>query len=150
MLRKPRSGRFDEADDLRNCLAFDAVIAWRVFDVHKGAKAEPDALDFFEEDELNALHVGMKAYNCTKIRSPPFDKLTIREAAIDVGRYVGSRYAVRCANPPNANRCREPKTQKANEIPAPGNANLQGNQNAPRKPGVNNGIVTGPACRKIS
>ena len=83
--------RLDEADDLRRCLAFDAVIAWRVFDIHKAARAEPErpALDFFEADELQALYIGMKAYNFTKVRAPPFDTLNIRDAAIDIGRYVG-------------------------------------------------------------
>ena len=83
--------RLGGADDLRRCLAFDAVIAWRVFDIQRAAKAEPDrpALDFLHEDELTALHIGMTDYGFTDARPPPFDGYTIREAAIDIGRYVG-------------------------------------------------------------
>ena len=34
--------RLDHADDLRKCLAFDAITAWRVFDLDRLARAEPD------------------------------------------------------------------------------------------------------------
>ncbi len=83
--------RLDEADDLRRCLAFDAVTAWRVFDIQRAAKAEPDrpALDFLDADELTALYIAMGRYRFRNVRAPPFDGLTIREAAIDIGRYVG-------------------------------------------------------------
>ncbi len=83
--------QLDEADDLRCCLAFDAVTAWRVFDIQRAAKAEPDrpALDFLDEDELTALWIGMEDYGFRDARAPPFDGFTIREAAIDIGRYVG-------------------------------------------------------------
>ena len=83
--------RLDEADDLRKCLAFDAVIAWRTFDIQKAAKAEPErpALDFFDVDELTALYSVMKGRGFGKVRGPPFDTLNIRDAAIDVGRSVG-------------------------------------------------------------
>ena len=83
--------RLGGADDLRRCLAFDAVIAWRVFDIQRAAKAEPDrpALDFLHEDGLTALHIGMTECGFTDARPPPFDGYTIREAAIDIGRYVG-------------------------------------------------------------
>ena len=88
--------RLDEADDLRKCLAFDAVLAWRVFDIQRAAKAEParPALDFLDRDELAALYIGMKDYGFTDIRAPPFgdgafDGLTIRRAAVDIARFVG-------------------------------------------------------------
>ena len=84
--------RLNAADDLRRCLAFDAIMAWRVFDIQRAARAEPDrpALDFFDEDELIALYSDMKhRYKFTDTRAPPFDDLTMRQAAIDVGRYVG-------------------------------------------------------------
>ncbi len=83
--------RPDEADDRRRCLAFDAIMAWRVFDIQRAAKAEPDrpALDVFDEDELTALSIDMQhQYKFTDTRAPPFDDLTIRQATIDVGRYV--------------------------------------------------------------
>ena len=35
--------RFDHAEDLRKCLAFDAATACRVFDIARAAKETPDA-----------------------------------------------------------------------------------------------------------
>ncbi len=83
--------QLDGADDLRCCLAFDAVIAWRVSGIQRAAKAEPDgpALDLLDEDELAALYIAMGRYRFRNVRAPPFDGFTIREAAIDIGRYVG-------------------------------------------------------------
>ena len=34
--------RLDDAEDLRKCLAFDAVTAWRVFDLDRAARETPD------------------------------------------------------------------------------------------------------------
>ena len=83
--------RFDDADDLRKCLAFDAVLAWRAFDVQKAAGAEPDrpALDFFHVDELTTLYIEMNAFGFKDARAPLFDDLAIREVAVDLARYVG-------------------------------------------------------------
>ena len=33
--------RFDEVEDLLKCLAFDAITAWRVFDLQRMARDEP-------------------------------------------------------------------------------------------------------------
>ncbi len=62
-----------------------------MFDIQRAAKAEPDrpALDFLDADELTALWIGMEDYGFRDARAPPFDGFTIREAAIDIGRYVG-------------------------------------------------------------
>ena len=91
--RPPRveDRRLDEADDLRKCLAFDAVLGWRVFDIQRAAKAKPcrPALDFFDEDESAALYIGMEDCGFRNARAPPFDGCAIREAAVDVGRFVG-------------------------------------------------------------
>ncbi|MDE0308696.1 MAG: hypothetical protein OXI60_02535 [Acidiferrobacterales bacterium] len=34
--------QFDDAEDLLKCPAFGAIAAWRVFDLHRMAKYEPD------------------------------------------------------------------------------------------------------------
>ena len=83
--------RFDDADDLRKCLAFDAVLAWRAFDLHKAARAEPErpALDFFHVDELAILCLEMARLGFKNVRAPPFDDLAVREAVVDLARYAG-------------------------------------------------------------
>ncbi len=67
-------------------------MAWRVFDIQRAARGEPDraALDFPGEDELTAMYIDMRhQFGFNDARAPPFDDLTILQAAIDVGRYVG-------------------------------------------------------------
>jgi len=84
--------RLDAADDRRRCLAFDAIMAWRVLDIQRAARSDPDrpALDVFDEDERTAMSIDMKHRSkFTDTRAPPFDDLTIRPAAIDGGRCVG-------------------------------------------------------------
>ncbi len=86
--------RLDAADDLRRCLAFDAIMAWRVFDIQRAARGEPDraALDFPGEDELTAMDIDMRhQFGFDDARAPPFDDLTIRQAAIDVGKKIRGR-----------------------------------------------------------
>ena len=49
--------RLDHADDLRKCLAFDAITAWRVFDLDRLARAEPDrpAIRVLTREEIETL-----------------------------------------------------------------------------------------------
>ena len=49
--------RIDHADDLRKCLAFDAITAWRVFDLDRLARAEPDrpAIRELAREEIETL-----------------------------------------------------------------------------------------------
>ena len=51
--------KLDHADDLRKCLAFDAVTAWRVMDLERRARDTPDmpALKMFSEHEIKVLYV---------------------------------------------------------------------------------------------
>ena len=46
--------QFDDADDLRKCLAFDAVAACRIFDVQRMARDKPNApaAEVVDEDEI--------------------------------------------------------------------------------------------------
>ena len=54
--------KLDHADDLRKCLAFDAVTAWRVMDLERRARDTPHmpALNMFSEHEINVLYVWLK------------------------------------------------------------------------------------------
>ncbi len=49
--------RLDDADDLRKCLAFDGVTAWRVMDLERLARDKPHmpARERFTEHEINVL-----------------------------------------------------------------------------------------------
>ena len=46
--------KLDHADDLRKCLAFDAVTAWRVMDLERRARDTPErpALEWFSEHAM--------------------------------------------------------------------------------------------------
>ena len=48
---------FDDADALKRCLAFDAIAAWRVFDLDRPAREKPGAPAFqtLSDDDIEAL-----------------------------------------------------------------------------------------------
>ncbi len=85
--------RFDDAADLLKCLAFDAVVAWRVFDLQRVAKREPDRLasELFDPDELAIVQ--MKAHKLSRhsqpIRPPPDQ--TAARFIVNLGRLAGFR-----------------------------------------------------------
>ena len=133
--------RLDEAEDLCRCLAFDAIVTCRVFDVQKSRQSRP-ALDFFHIDEFTALYIGMKGYGFRDIRVPPFGDLTIRETAIDVARYAGFIPAKRQPLPGTE------KNETRNDILAPSNRLLQSHEKDVPHIGVNSGIVTAPERRR--
>jgi len=82
---------FGEPDDLRKCLTNDALFSWRIFDILRAAKDEPDrlALDFFAQDELVTLYFCMENVGFNDVSQSLSADLSIRQAAIDVGRYSG-------------------------------------------------------------
>ncbi len=82
--------QFDDADDLLKCMTFDAITAWRVLDLERMAKYEPDRLasDTIGEDEINIQRVLLHHIHCRyDIRPPP--GLTIRHYVVDMGRLAG-------------------------------------------------------------
>ncbi len=84
--------RFDDAEDLLKCLAFDAITAWRVFDLQRLAKCEPDrpAAGAVPADELEARQVMLYEIDRhSPPRAPP--DLTVREYVVGLGRAVGFR-----------------------------------------------------------
>ena len=90
---------FDDADDLKRCLAFDAITAWRVFDLDRLAREKPDtpALDALSDDD--ALYILLLDQRIIPKRPPkPPD---IRTAVTDIARLVGFRPTKRQPLPGN-------------------------------------------------
>ena len=65
--------RLDDAEDLRKCLAFDAITAWRVFDLDRAARETPDrpADEIMSRDEIFMLYLGLYDYRVIRCRAPP-------------------------------------------------------------------------------
>ena len=83
--------KLDHADDLRKCLAFDAVTAWRVMDLERRARDTPlmPALEMFSEHEIKVLYVWLQHRRI--IRAPPDGPPDIRTFVIDLARLAGFR-----------------------------------------------------------
>ena len=83
--------QFDDAEDMLKCLAFDAITAWRVFDLHRMAKYEPNlrAAEVIEAEEFKVLEVLLFHIGRRLIRPPP--EMTILEYTVDLGRISGFR-----------------------------------------------------------
>ncbi len=82
--------RLDQADDLRKCLAFDAITACRVMTVERLARSEPEtpASRVVHRDEITVLNI-YKAGRQRKQRAPPDSEPTIEAFAIEVARIAG-------------------------------------------------------------
>ena len=65
--------RLDHADDLRKCLAFDAITACHVFDLERMAREAPDtpANKVVTQDEIDVLQALLKAQGHRNARAPP-------------------------------------------------------------------------------
>ena len=85
--------RLDHADDLRKCLAFDAITAWRVFDLDRLAREQPElpAAKALPKEELETLDLLLRDLGFRSRRNPPPDSKnrTIRQAVTDIGRLAG-------------------------------------------------------------
>ena len=87
-----KSRRLDEADDLRKCLAFDAVTACHVADLAHLARERPEtpATEVFPEEDIDLLHDLLEAQGHRKVeRMEPEKPPAIREVVLDLGRLVG-------------------------------------------------------------
>ena len=82
--------QFDDVADLVKCMAFDAITAWRVFDLQRMAKHEPDRLasKVFDAMEIQALRLLLHHINRRHTIRPPPD-LTVRQYMVDIGRLAG-------------------------------------------------------------
>ncbi len=86
-----RDRRLDDADDLRKCLAFDAVTACTVRSIERLARSEPEtpARTVVHEDEITVLAVHMSKPNHRKQRGPPDPDQNIADFAVNVARVAG-------------------------------------------------------------
>lgn len=83
--------KLDHADDLRKCLAFDAITACHVFDLERMARDKPDTIAdrVVTDDEIVILYVRLMAYGIVRARPPPDKPPDIRTFVIDVARLAG-------------------------------------------------------------
>ncbi len=83
--------RLDHADDLRKCLAFDAITACHVFDLERMARDKPHtrADEVVTDDEIVILYVRLIAYGIARARPPPDKPPDIRTFVIDVAKLAG-------------------------------------------------------------
>ena len=83
--------RLDHADDLRKCLAFDAITACHVFDLERRARDKPDtpADQVATDDEIVILYVRLMAYGIIRAPPPPGKPPDIRTLVIDISRLAG-------------------------------------------------------------
>ena len=95
----------DHADDLRKCLAFDAITAWRVFDLDRLAREQPElpAAKALPKEELETLDLLLGDLGFRSRRNPPPDPKhrTIRQAVIDSGSLAGFQPSKRQFSPGN-------------------------------------------------
>ena len=83
--------RLDHADDLRKCLAFDAVTACHVFDPGRMARDRPHtcAGQAVTDDETAIPCVRLAACGIARARPPPDKPPDIRTFVVDVARLAG-------------------------------------------------------------
>ena len=83
--------RLNAADDLRRCLAFDAITACTVMSVERLARSEPDtpARTVVHEDGIRVLAIHMSKPNHRRQRGPPDPDQTIAEFAVNTARLAG-------------------------------------------------------------
>ncbi len=85
--------RLDAADDLRKCLAFDAVTACHVADITMRARERPEtpATEVCPERDIHLLHTLLEAQGHRGVeRMERGEITTIQSFVIDLGRLVGT------------------------------------------------------------
>ena len=97
--------RLDHADDLRKCLAFDAITAWRVFDLDRLAREQPElpAAKALPKEEIETLDMllGHLGFRSGRNRSVDRRSRTIRQVVTDIGRLAGFQPSKRQPLPGN-------------------------------------------------
>ena len=80
----------DDAVDLVKCLAFDAITAWRVFELQRLARSEPDELAsrVVDPEEIETCQILLSDLYRTRPSPAPPD-LTVHEYAVQVGKLAG-------------------------------------------------------------
>ena len=89
---KIHNRQFQQTQALLKSMVFDAITSWRVFDLQRRAKVEPNtpANEVVEPEELETCQLLIQdMYPQLPARPPP--DLTIREYVINVGKLAGFR-----------------------------------------------------------
>ena len=83
--------KLDDADDLRKCLAFDAITAVHVFNLERMARDQPEtsADAVVTEDHIAALYIHLQYHAIIPARPPPGTVPDIRTFAVDLARLAG-------------------------------------------------------------
>ena len=100
----------DSADDLRKCLAFDAVTAVHVADLTVLARERPEtpAAEAFPDEDVELLHTLLESQGHRNVvRMPDGKAPDIRAVVIDLGRLVGSHPSARQPLPGTKKVCRD-------------------------------------------
>ncbi len=89
---KIENRQFLTTSALLKSLVFDAITAWRVFDLHRRAKLEPDlpAKQVIDPEEIATCQMLLHERDPTLSAQPP-PELTVREHQIAVGKLAGFR-----------------------------------------------------------
>ena len=85
--------RLNHADDLRKCIAFDAITACHVADLTVLAQERPDtpASEIFPVEDVDLLHTLLEAQGHPDVqRAPAGQAPDIQAVVIDLGRLVGA------------------------------------------------------------
>ncbi len=85
--------RLNDAEDLRKCLAFDAVTAVHVADLTMNARERPEtpATEVFPEEDIDLLHTLLEAQGHKGVERIEGDGVpAVRDFVIDLGRLVGA------------------------------------------------------------
>ena len=83
--------QLDDADDLRKCLAFDAITACHVHDLTFMARTRPDtpADKVVEQDEIECLYNHLQILGVIRARPPPGYVPSIAQFVIDLASIAG-------------------------------------------------------------
>ncbi len=83
--------QLDHADDLRQCLTFDAITACEVFRLDRMARDHPQtpADEVVSEDDLLVLNVRLDDYGIRRPQPPAGEAPDIRSFVVDVARLAG-------------------------------------------------------------
>ncbi len=83
--------QLDNADDLRKCLAFDAITACEVFNLVRLARDRPQipADEVVSEDDLLMLNARLDDYGIRRSQQPPGEAPDNRRFIVDVARLAG-------------------------------------------------------------
>ena len=83
--------QLDDADDLRKCIVYDAIIACHVHDLNFMARTAPKtpADEVVERDMINCLYECLYILGVLRARAPPGRQPDIRTFVVDLAKVAG-------------------------------------------------------------